>query len=105
MMADKKPIMVVLSGATKVDSKKFKTKFKIKDLRMATAEEVEKITGLKIGSIPPLGNIFNLNTYLDEKLGENQEITFNSASHTQSVKMFYKDFVKLVKPQIDAFVA
>lgn len=104
MIADRKPIMVVLSGATKVDSKKFKTKFKIKDLRLAAAEEVEEITGLKIGSIPPFGNIFKLITFVDEKLGENQEITFNAASHTQSAKMSYKDFVNLVKPQIGAFV-
>ena len=105
MIADKKPIMLVLSGANKVDSKKFKQNFKIKDLRMATAEEVEEITGLKIGSIPPFGNIFELKTFVDEKLGQNQEITFNAGSHTQSMKMSYKDFVKLVKPQIGAFVA
>ena len=105
MIADKKPIMLVLSGATKVNSKKFKQNFKIKDLRMATAEEVEEITGLKIGSIPPFGNIFELKTFVDKKLGQNQEITFNTGSHTQSAKMFYKDFVKLVKPQIGAFVA
>ncbi|MBU1499894.1 aspartate--tRNA ligase [Patescibacteria group bacterium] len=105
MIADKKPIMVVLSGATKVDSKKFKTNFKIKDLRMATVKEVEEITGLKIGSIPPLGNIFEIKTFVDKKLGQNREITFNAASHTQSVKMSYKDFVNLVKPQIGAFVA
>lgn len=105
MLADKKPVMLVLSAADKVDSKKFKQIFKFKDLQMATATEVETITGLKIGSIPPFGNIFDLKTFVEEKLGENQEIVFNAGSHTQSVKIHYQDFVKLVKPQVGIFAA
>jgi aspartyl-tRNA synthetase len=103
LVADKKPIMLVVSAATKVDTKKFKTEFKVKDLRMATADEVKKITGLTIGSIPPFGNLFSLPVYVDKKLGENEAIVFNAGMHERSIKMKYTDFIKAVKPVLGEF--
>ncbi|MFC1627144.1 aminoacyl-tRNA deacylase [Patescibacteria group bacterium] len=103
MVADKKPVMLVLSASTKVDSNKFKKEFKIKDLRMATEKEVEKITDLKIGAVPPFGNLFDLVIFVDEKLGKNKEIAFNAGLHEKSIKMIYKDFIDLVKPRLGKF--
>ena len=103
MMADKKPILLVISGAKKVDTKKFKKSFGIKDLRMCTPEEVKKTTGVEVGAVPPLGNLMNLKTFVDRSLGENKKITFNVGLHTRSIKMRYQDFYFLVKPQIADF--
>ena len=103
MFADKQPVMLVLSAATKVDAKAFKKQYQVKDLRMATAQEVEQKTGTKIGAVPPLGNLFELPVYVDEKLGENTEIAFNAGLHTNSIKMTYQDFVEIVKPKIGKF--
>lgn len=103
MMADRKPVMLVISAAKKIDTKKFKKTFGIKDLRMATAEEVKTLTGTEIGAVPPFGNLVNLSTYVDESLGKNEEITFNAGLHTRSVKMKYQDWLDLVKPQVGNF--
>ena len=105
MIADKKPVMLVLSAATKVDTKAFKKAFKVKDLRMASEGEVTKLTNLKIGSVPPFGNLFDLPVYLDKKLGENKQIVFNAGLHERSVKMIYRDFVDLVKPTLGEFAS
>ncbi len=105
MIADKKPVMLVLSAATKVDLKAFKKVYAVKDLRMAKPEEVEEITGLKIGAIPPLGNLFDLPTYVDAKLGENQKISFNAGLHEKSLEMYYTDFARLVEPIVGKFTA
>lgn len=103
MYADNKPVMLVLPGNRKVDTKLFKSKFKVKDLRMATPEEVRELTKTEIGAVPPFGNLFNLPLYVDSALGENEEIVFNAGLHTKSVKMFYKDFERLSHPKIDNF--
>ena len=103
MFADNKPIMIVLTADRKVNTKKFKADYKIKDLRMATPEEVIDITGVQIGAVPPFGNIFNISSYTDKKLGENESITFNAGKHTKSIDMQYKDFEKVVKPIIGEF--
>lgn len=101
--ADKKPIMVVVPGDKKVDIKKFKITHHLKDLRMATPEEVEELTGVKIGAVHPLGNLHNLPTYVDKGLGRNQEIVFNAGLHNKSIKMEYRDYYSLVKPKLADF--
>lgn len=104
MLADKKPIMLVVSAAYKVDIKKFKKLFKIKDLRMATAGEVEQLTqGVKIGAVPPFGNIFGMPTYVDKTLAENKTIAFNAGLHSRSIEMAYKDFIEVIKPRVSSF--
>jgi Ala-tRNA(Pro) deacylase len=36
-------------------------------------------------------------------LGENEAIAFNAGSHTEVIKLAYKDFERLVKPKVVSF--
>jgi len=100
MYGDKKPLMLVLPAHLSVDMKKFKMDRRMKDLRMATPQEVKKITGVEIGAIPPFGNLFEVEFYVDKKLGENKDISFNAGEHTKSIVMKYIDFERVTKPVI-----
>jgi aspartyl-tRNA synthetase len=51
LYADDKPVMVTVSGNRKIDMKAFKKLYGVKDLRMATPDEVLSITGVIIGAI------------------------------------------------------
>jgi Ala-tRNA(Pro) deacylase len=103
VFADKKPMMIVVPGDRRIDFKKFKAAYQVKDLRMATPEEVEELTGAKVGAVPPLGIIHHLPTYVDQSLGKNEEIAFNAGLHTKSIKMKYQDWFRLVKPKLGDF--
>lgn len=103
MFADNKPIMVTLPADLKVDTKALKEAFKMRDLRMATPEEVKKITGVPIGAVPPFGHIFHISLYMDEAMRENEEIVFNAGLHTKSIRMKEKDFEKVAQPIIGDF--
>lgn len=94
-IADKKPIMIVLSCSRKLDAKLFKQTFGVKDLRFATPDEVKQITGLEIGSIPPFGSLFNLTTHLDLALASQKQIAFNAGDIHKSVIINYSDYIKL----------
>lgn len=102
-IADKKPILIVLPGDKKVNTTVFKNYYSIKDLRLATREEVLKKTSVPIGAVSPFGNLMNLDTYCDRNLLENDEIVFNAGKHTTSIKMKAKDYQKLVEPIIGSF--
>jgi nondiscriminating aspartyl-tRNA synthetase len=103
-VGDGKPVMAVLPADRQVAVEKFKSLAGLKNLRMARAEEVEKFTGgVKIGAVPPLGNLYQMPVYVDKALGKNKEIAFNAGLNTRSIKMRYDDFVKVVKPQMDSF--
>ncbi|MBI2641077.1 aspartate--tRNA(Asn) ligase [Candidatus Roizmanbacteria bacterium] len=103
MFADKKPIMLVLPADRKVNTKEFKSKHKIRDLRMATAQEVKDVTGVEIGAVPPFGNIFNIPLYVDETVGHNKIIAFNAGEHTKSIKLRFEDFKKAALPVMSQF--
>ncbi|OGK62136.1 aspartate--tRNA(Asn) ligase [Candidatus Roizmanbacteria bacterium RIFOXYB2_FULL_38_10] len=103
MYADGKPLMLVLPAHRKVDTKRFKTTQHIKDLRMATPQEVKKLIGVEIGAVPPFGNLFTLPLFVDKGLGVNKRIVFNAGDHAQSIEMEYQDYVRISAPTLDDF--
>mgnify|MGYP001606876777 FL=1 len=97
--ADKKPVLIVLPCSRKLDPKLFKKLYTINDLRFCTPDEVTQLTGLQIGAIPPLGNLFNLPTYVDQTLSAESQIAFNAGDRTKSVIMSYSDYASLAQAQ------
>lgn len=94
-VADKKPILIVLPCSQKLDVKLFKQRFSIKDLRFASPDEIQDLTGLQIGAIPPLGVILGLPTYVNSLLQSQTTIAFNAGDRTRSIIMEYVDFSKI----------
>lgn len=54
----------------------------------------------EVGAMPPFGNIYGLDVYVEESLSEDGEIAFNAGSHSELIKLSYSDFERLVKPKI-----
>lgn len=100
MFADKKPLLFVVPGNKKADFKKIKKTLKVKDLRMATPEEVLDLTTLKVGSIPPIGRAINLKSYFDSSFQTKDKVAFNAGSLTTSIIMKAKDLIDLENPEI-----
>jgi Ala-tRNA(Pro) deacylase len=92
--------MLVLPADRKLDSRKARTSLGVKALRFATKEEVESLTGLLPGSIPPFGSLFALPTYCDPALAENPSINFNAGDHALSIQMSYADYAQVEKPTL-----
>jgi len=105
MKADKQPILVVIASHLRVDPRKFKSLYKIKDLRLISPAEVTDLTGLTVGSVPPFGNLMDLPTFVDQSLLLANHIAFNAGSHTTSIIMKCADFISLVQPEIGVFAA
>ncbi len=93
-------VLLVAPADRKLASRKVKEALNVKELRFATPEEVEKLTGLKPGSIPPFGSFFRLQTYCDPALGENRSINFNAGDHSTSVQMTYEDYARVENPKM-----
>ncbi len=93
-------VLVVVPADRKLDSKKARTALGSRSIRFATREEVEQLTGLRPGSIPPFGSLFGLPTCCDPALGQNVGINFNAGDHAISVQMTYADYVALERPNL-----
>ena len=69
--------------------------------QLASEEEFQDLfPGCALGAMPPFGILYDLPVYVVESLAEDAEIAFNAGSHTELLKLAYKDFVLLVKPKI-----
>jgi Ala-tRNA(Pro) deacylase len=94
--------LIVLSGSRKLSSKKFKKRLGIKNLRFATPEEVREQMNCEIGSCYPFGSVADLETYVDESLLTQTDISFNPGVHDKSLVIKLSDYLKLESPaQID----
>jgi Ala-tRNA(Pro) deacylase len=55
------------------------------------------------GAMPPFGNLYGMPVYVADGLTEDEEIAFNAGSHTELVRMAYRDFERLVQPRVMRF--
>jgi Ala-tRNA(Pro) deacylase len=53
--------------------------------------------------MPPFGNLYGMPVYVADSLMEDEEIAFNAGSHTELVKLAYRDFERLVQPVMMRF--
>jgi Ala-tRNA(Pro) deacylase len=96
-------VMFVLPADRKLDSHAVRRARGWRKLRFATREEVLELTGLTPGSIPPLGSLFGLPVFCDERLAWNEEINFNAGDHCVSVAMAYADYLRVEHPELGLF--
>jgi Ala-tRNA(Pro) deacylase len=54
-----------------------------------------------IGAMPPFGNLYGLPTFVDKRLAEQDYIVFEAGTHTDAIRMSYRDYEKIVKPQVE----
>lgn len=96
--------LLVLSAARKLDSTAVKRHFNVKKVRFATADELNELTGLVPGSVPPFASpILPFKLYVDDSVLENERIAFNAGSLTDSIIMQVPDYVRVSNPEVFTF--
>ena len=95
-----KMAMVVLPASEKVDLDLVKGATHAESVQLADEREFEKLfSNCEIGAMPPFGNLYGMPVYVEESLGENENIAFNAGSHTELIKLSFNDFERLVHPK------
>jgi Ala-tRNA(Pro) deacylase len=98
--------LFVLSAAKRIASSKIKQRFREKNLRFATPEELRQFTGLEPGAVPPFGRpITPFELYVDVSITANERIAFNAGSLTDSIIMGCKDYLRVASPEVFEFSA
>lgn len=81
-----------------VNARVKKTKQKsIKEIGFATEVWMKKnLKGVKVGAVPPFGNLWKLPTFLDKSLLGNSKIIINAGDYRTSIKINPTLFKKLI---------
>jgi Ala-tRNA(Pro) deacylase len=96
-------LMAVLPADHRVDLEKFN---KATGRRTALATEADfksLFPDCAVGTMPPFGTLYNVATYVDQSLIEDDFIVFEAGTHTDAIKMSYPDYARLANPQVADF--
>ena len=101
---DGKMAMAVIPGSYKADLHLLRDMLEVNNVRLASEYEfVDKFPGCEIGAMPPFGNLYDMEVFVAGSLAEDEEIAFNAGSHTELIRLAYKDFERLVHPKVMEF--
>jgi Ala-tRNA(Pro) deacylase len=101
---DGKMAMAVLPANRKIVLQDLREVTGCDEVKFASEDEFKKrFPDCETGAMPPFGNLYGMDVYIAESLTLNDEIAFNAGSHTEVIKLAYRDFERLVQPRVLSF--
>jgi Ala-tRNA(Pro) deacylase len=101
VMVDGRLAMAVVPASFRVDLHRLKKYLGAASVELASEIEFrDRFADCETGSMPPFGNLYRMDVFVDEALAADKEIAFNAGSHRELVRMKFADFRRLVNPAI-----
>jgi Ala-tRNA(Pro) deacylase len=98
---DDRMVLAVLPASFRLSLDNLREAAGASSARLATEGEFEVLfPDCQTGAMPPFGNLYGLEVWVDAGLARDEEIVFNAGSHTELVRLAYADFERLVQPQV-----
>jgi Ala-tRNA(Pro) deacylase len=102
--ADGRLAMLALPAPLMVDESQLATAIGARQVRLAHEEELAvAFADCEVGAMPPFGNLYDMQVYVDPALAENEAIVVQAGTHTETIALPYADFERLVRPQVIEF--
>ena len=96
--------MTVLPSTWRVDLKRLRDVLEARDMRLATEAEIANLfPDCQVGTMPPFGNLYGVEVFVDQLLTEDESIVFEAGTYVGAIKLQYKDLTALVRPKVAAF--
>ena len=92
-MVDDGPILIVVSGESKVDNRKFKDRFR-KKAKMIPWGDVERLTGHPPGGVCPFAVNEGVAVYLDQSLQKHQTVFPAAGGESSAIEMTCEELEK-----------
>jgi Ala-tRNA(Pro) deacylase len=97
-------VMCVLSANDIANLDILRKKIHSQVLRLASESEFsDAFPTCQPGAMPPFGNLFSMPVYCESNLSGNREIEFNAGTHSETVRMAFADYERLVSPEMVHF--
>jgi Ala-tRNA(Pro) deacylase len=97
-------VMAVLPAACKVGVDRLEKVFGVPGIGVAREHEFAGLfPDCDTGAMPPFGNLYNVEVYVDEEIAKHSHMIFQAGNHQELVVMRYADFARLVQPKVAEF--
>ncbi|MEZ5401385.1 MAG: YbaK/EbsC family protein [Bryobacteraceae bacterium] len=106
VFADGTFLMAVIPSNRTVDFARLKQVVRGADVRLANEYEMSRLfPDVELGAEPPLGVLYDMAVYVDERLAREPEIAFNAGTHTDSIHMTFTEYDRLTSPVVAQFAS
>ena len=97
-------VLAVPPAIQLIDFKKLKVLVGGGSISIAKESDIKtQFPDVEVGAMSPFGNLYGVTVIVDSGLSASDDIVFNAGSHTETIKMRYQDFARLVKPKMGTF--
>ena len=94
-------MMVVLPADRRVDIVALKSGLGVSMIAMPAEDEFASIfPDCEPGAMPPFGNLYGVQVYVDSALLDCVDVVFQAGTHSEAVMMDFADFLTLAHPKI-----
>ena len=101
---DGKTVLVVMPASHRLNLQELKATLKVKHLEMLVESElVGLFPDCDIGAIPPIGNLYGIDVWVDRAVASTEKVIFCAGTHEECIHMRYSDFAKLTRPFLGHF--
>ena len=95
--------MAVLPSDRMVDLDKLE-EFTGRDWKVEDEDEfTELFPDCETGAMPPFGELYDVPMFVDKSLGDNDDIVFEAGTHTDAIRMKYRDYESLTRAEVADF--
>jgi len=96
-------LMTVLPADHQIDLKKLKKAIG-KAVSLDSEQDFKPLfPDCALGAMPPFGNLYGVPTYVDKSLSQEEYIVFEAGTHTDAIRLSYRDYQKIAKPRVEDF--
>jgi len=97
LKTDGKLAMVLIPANKNLDKRKIKKLLKAKKVDLVSEKLIKnKFKGVKVGAVPPFGNLWGLGTFTDKSLINQPKLIVNGGDYNFSIKISSVSFKKLI---------
>ncbi|WP_406288382.1 YbaK/EbsC family protein [Embleya sp. NBC_00896] len=97
--ADGQPLLVVTSGAHRVDTRLVSKLLGIRKLRRADPAFVLSATGQEVGGVAPVGHPYRVRTLIDTWLSKHEVVWAGAGDHTHMYPTTYEELLRMTGGQ------
>jgi Ala-tRNA(Pro) deacylase len=103
---DGRVCMAVVPAHYHVNLDKLRSVTGARRLDLAREDDLKRLfPDCETGAMPPFGNLYGMDVWVQEDLARDRQIAFNAGTHTEVIRMSYRDFENLVHPEIADFAS
>ena|SRR5579871_945376 len=101
VIADGQRLMLVLPASYLVNLTRVAATLGVSQVHLADEAELKRtFADCEVGALPPFGNLYGLNVYVDQSITRDKHIEFRAGTHTDTIGIEYVDYARLVRPTV-----